>query len=66
MRKILSIAILSALFAVSTNAADAAGWKKRAVYQLVTDRFAKSNGDRSNCDLSRQPYYCGGDFDGIV
>jgi len=65
MRKILSLALLSALFSVS-NAGNTADWKKRAVYQLVTDRFAKGNGDKSNCDLSKQPYYCGGDFDGIV
>lgn len=65
MRNIISIALLSALFSAA-SAGDAAGWKKRAVYQLVTDRFLKSNGDKSNCDLGRQPYYCGGDFDGII
>jgi alpha-amylase len=65
MRKILSIALLSLLFTVTSHGKSAEEWKKRAVYQLVTDRFAKGSGDRSNCDLSRQPYYCGGDFDGI-
>jgi len=65
MRKIVSIALLSALFSV-TSAGDAAAWKKRAVYQLVTDRFARGSGDRSSCDLGRQPYYCGGDFQGII
>lgn len=65
MRKLVSIALLAALFsAVKTG--DANGWKKRAVYQLVTDRFAKGSGDKSNCNLAAQPYYCGGDFDGIV
>jgi alpha-amylase len=64
MRKILSIALLSALLGLS-KAGDTAAWKKRAVYQVITDRFWKSNGERSNCDLSRQPYYCGGDFDGL-
>lgn len=65
MRKILSLAVLSALFSVST-ARDVNAWKQRSVYQVVTDRFFKSSGDKSNCNLGSQPYYCGGDFDGIA
>jgi alpha-amylase len=37
-------------------------WKSRAIYQLLTDRFARSNGDTSECNLHK---YCGGDFKGI-
>jgi len=37
-------------------------WKTRSIYQVLTDRFARSNGDTSGCDLSQ---YCGGTFKGI-
>lgn len=53
----------AALFCGVTNAADTAEWKKRAVYQLLTDRFAKSSDDTTACsDLTD---YCGGTFKGI-
>ena len=38
-------------------------WKTRQIYQLLTDRFARSNGDTSGCDLKN---YCGGTFRGII
>lgn len=39
-------------------------WRSRRVYQLLTDRFARTNGDTSQCsDLSD---YCGGTYRGIV
>ena len=39
-------------------------WKTRAIYQLLTDRFASTtNLDASNCDLSK---YCGGNYQGIL
>lgn len=38
-------------------------WKKRNIYQVLTDRFQRSNGDKSGCDLHN---YCGGNFDGIT
>lgn len=39
-------------------------WKTRSIYQLLTDRFARSNGDTSGCNnLSK---YCGGTFKGII
>lgn len=38
-------------------------WKSRVVYQIITDRFAKSDGDTSPCsDITK---YCGGTFKGI-
>jgi alpha-amylase len=38
-------------------------WKSRSIYQLLTDRFARSNGDTSGCgNLSN---YCGGGWKGI-
>jgi alpha-amylase len=38
-------------------------WKTRSVYQIITDRFAKTDGDTTPCtDLGN---YCGGTFKGI-
>jgi alpha-amylase len=38
-------------------------WKSRSVYQLLTDRFARTNGDETPCDNLND--YCGGTFKGI-
>ena len=37
-------------------------WKKRTVYQLLTDRFAKPSG--GGC--GNLGYYCGGTYKGII
>ena len=37
-------------------------WKTRIIYQLLTDRFARTNGSRDGCDIHT---YCGGSFIGI-
>jgi len=38
-------------------------WKSRSVYQIITDRFARTDGDTQACtDLTN---YCGGTFKGI-
>jgi alpha-amylase len=37
-------------------------WKTRTIYQVMTDRMGRTNGDTSGCDLSN---YCGGTFKGI-
>lgn len=39
-------------------------WKSRTIYQLLTDRFARSNGDRGDCN--NYSNYCGGTFRGII
>ena len=42
----------------------ASEWQNRTIYQLLTDRFARNDGDLSPCtDLSN---YCGGGFVGIM
>ena len=38
-------------------------WKTRAIYQLLTDRFASSTNSGSCNDLSK---YCGGNYQGIL
>jgi alpha-amylase len=40
-------------------------WRSRSVYQLITDRFARTDGDTTTeCDLAKQ-LYCGGTWKGI-
>ena len=38
-------------------------WKSRVVYQIITDRFSRTNGDASPCSEINK--YCGGTFKGI-
>lgn len=49
---------------LSAYAHTATEWQSRTIYQLLTDRFARNNGDTSPCqDLSN---YCGGGFVGLM
>ena len=49
------------LFEVFSKTAEE--WKSRSVYQIITDRFARTSGDATPCqDLGK---YCGGTFKGI-
>jgi alpha-amylase len=39
-------------------------WKSRTIYQLLTDRFSRTDGSTQGCsDLGK---YCGGSFKGIT
>ena len=63
LNKLASVLGTMALLSGSARTADTADWKKRSVYQLVTDRFAKTVDDKAACsDLAD---YCGGTFKGI-
>ena len=60
MFKLTNAALLAAIAA----AGDTAAWKQRSVYQVLTDRFARSDGQNGACsDLSN---YCGGDYQGMI
>ena len=39
-------------------------WQSRTIYQVLTDRFSRNNGDTSGC--SNLGNYCGGGFIGII
>ena len=60
--------LLLSLFTASARAADAAEWRKRSIYQVLTDRFAYGNGTAQEytpyCD-AKYGYYCGGTWRGI-
>jgi alpha-amylase len=41
-------------------------WKSRSIYQIMTDRFARTDGSTdAPCDLKKAPY-CGGTWRGII
>jgi hypothetical protein len=58
MKKTLCKTILGALFGTAVLAGDKEAWKSRTIYQVLTDRFARSNGDSSSCNNLSD--YCGG------
>ena len=58
------LCLASALLAAVSQAADKEEWKSRSIYQVLTDRFARSDGGTDTCgDLSG---YCGGDYQGMI
>jgi len=62
MKFILTL-IFSSLLLFEVFSRTAEEWKSRSVYQIITDRFARTNGDATPCsDLGK---YCGGSFKGI-
>jgi alpha-amylase len=48
----------------SIKSADKEAWKSRTIYQVLTDRFSRGNGDNSKCNNLGN--YCGGTFKGIT
>lgn len=61
--------LLSFLLVDAAQAADAAEWRRRSIYQVMTDRFAYGNGtdeeDAPACAVE-QGLYCGGTWKGIT
>ena len=57
---------VSLLLAACSCAKTADEWKSRTVYQLLTDRFAKAQGESSEEACSDLHNYCGGTFQGIT
>jgi len=61
---ISKLALGAAAMMAGTHAASTAEWKKRSVYQVLTDRYAKSNGQTDGACTNLSDY-CGGTFKGI-
>lgn len=57
--------LLALAAAHGVAALDAAGWRNQSIYQVLTDRFAMSDGSTPACDAS-QGLYCGGTWKGIT
>jgi len=54
--------ILLLILLISISCKSKEEWKKRSIYQLLTDRFARSS-DTGSCNLSQ---YCGGNYQGLI
>ncbi|BCS13451.1 alpha-amylase [Aspergillus luchuensis IFO 4308] len=62
---IISLLVVTLGFS-TVNAASRDQWIGRSIYQIVTDRFARSdNSTTAACDAA-QGNYCGGSFQGII
>jgi len=63
MKLLLTTFFVLAMLMANTNARTAEEWKTRSVYQIITDRFARTEDNETPCtDLFK---YCGGTFKGI-
>lgn len=61
-----TLSSLLALGAVhGASALDAAGWRNQSIYQVITDRFARTDGTAPLCDASLGTA-CGGTWKGIT
>ncbi|KAG8991218.1 hypothetical protein FRB90_001430, partial [Tulasnella sp. 427] len=56
--------LITASLVGSSLAAQFTDWQQRSIYQLVTDRFAKTTNDGGACDSAARQY-CGGTWQGI-
>ena len=63
MKDIFKIFIFFTLIILSISA-DATEWKKRAIYQLMTDRFATTDDPPKECNVTKMEY-CGGNHKGL-
>ena len=54
---LIALLLLSAIYCKSKEE-----WKSRSIYQLLTDRFARSS-DTGYCNYSQ---YCGGNYRGLI
>jgi hypothetical protein len=56
--------LLHALWAAAAQALSADDWRSQSIYQIITDRFARTDGSTTaSCNLSQ---YCGGTWRGII
>ena len=63
MKRALFLLTVILLFSSSLAVHSTEEWKSRTIYQVITDRFARTDGQVTKCgDLH---HYCGGTFKGI-
>lgn len=60
----LKIIIMS--LCLATNAASSAQWRNRSIYQIMTDRFARDDGNLTAACDTKVGKYCGGNWRGII
>ena len=64
MKDFFLIITLSSLVTI-TLSANAEAWKERAIYQLMTDRFATTDNPPKECNVTLMNY-CGGNHQGLT
>lgn len=58
--------LLLSIFCLGVSAATLDEWRTRTIYQVLTDRFARSDGStNAHCNVVAG-YYCGGSWNGIA
>ena len=62
--KALLITVLTVLLAGSTLCGITSQWKQRTIYQVITDRFWRTDGSTAPCNNIRT--YCGGTWRGLI
>lgn len=62
----LSLALLGAALTALTHAATPAEWRSKSVYQVLTDRFARTDGSTTASCNTEDRKYCGGTYQGII
>lgn len=65
---VICIILLSTLSLVQrTHSKTTEEWKKMSIYQVITDRFARTNGSTDKCEgYIETMKYCGGTWEGIT
>ena len=60
-----TLSLITSLFVGSASCATPSQWRDRSIYQVMTDRFARTDGSSAApCD-PRDGAYCGGTWKGI-
>ena len=63
---ILHIVLAVLALALPSHTATIDDWRSRSIYQVLTDRFALTDGSTtSKCDPA-ESIYCGGSYQGII
>ncbi|OBT59102.1 hypothetical protein VE04_00694 [Pseudogymnoascus sp. 24MN13] len=62
----LTLAALSVLDLAAVKALSPAQWRSQSIYQVLTDRFARTDGSTTAACNTAAQAYCGGSWRGIV
>lgn len=62
----LSTAVVALMAVTSTLAATATDWRSQSIYQVITDRFARTDSVSTDDCNPNDRAYCGGTWIGIV
>jgi alpha-amylase len=64
--KLSSFLLPLTCLANGATALSAAGWRGQSIYQVITDRFARTDGSTTAACNAASGVYCGGTWRGII